>query len=179
MRMKIWRFASLVVTAAVLSVGAGRYTSVSEAVAAAPPAWMKVDAAHRHVAFTVTASQGGANGTLNFNGYANGQMTVTVPAGWAVHIDFFNAGAGALPHSLEVIRKGKIPPQGVSPAIAGAESQNLVPGIPPLQKDAFDFTATPGGNYLWFCGVPGHGLSGMWGGFVVSTTAKAPSVTVK
>lgn len=178
MRMKIWRFASLVVTAVVLSGGAGRYTSVSEAVAASP-SWMKVDAARRHVAFAVTASQGGANGTLNFNGYGNGQMTVTVPAGWTVHIDFFNAGAGALPHSLEVIRKGKIPSQGVSPAIAGAESQNLVPGIPPLKKDAFDFTATPAGNYLWFCGVPGHGLSGMWGGFVVRTAAKAPSVTVK
>jgi sulfocyanin len=176
---KIWRLALLVMTATVLSAGAGRYTDPSPATAAASASWMKVDGAHRHVAFTVTASQGGANGTLNFNGYANGQMTVTVPAGWAVHIDFINAGAGALPHSFEVIRNGKIPPQGVPAAIAGAVSQNLVPGIPPLQEEAFDFGAAPAGSYLWFCGVPGHGLSGMWTRFIVSATAKTSGVTLK
>lgn len=147
--------------------------------AAAPP-WMRVDAAHKRVSFTVTAAQGGANGTLNFNGYANGQMTVTVPTGWRVHIDFVNSGAGALPHSLEVIRdSGKIPPQGITPAIAKAVSRDLIDGVPPQQTDAFDFTAAPAGRYLWFCGVPSHGTSGMRDRFVVSSSAKAPTVTVK
>jgi hypothetical protein len=106
-------------------------------------------------------------------------MTVTVPAGWMVHIEFLNAGAGALPHSLEVIRKGKIPPQGVAPAIGGAESRNLLDGVPPQQRDAFDFIAAPAGNYLWFCGVPRHGVSGMWDGLVVSAGARTPAVIVK
>ncbi len=148
--------------------------------ASSPSAWMKVDAAHRRVSFTVTAAQGGANGTLNFNGYANGQMTVTVPAGWQVHIDFVNSGAGALPHSLEVIRdSGKIPPQGITPAIAKAVSRNLIEGVPPQQTDAIDFTAAPAGRYLWFCGVPSHGTSGMWDRFVVSSSAKTPAVTTR
>jgi sulfocyanin len=177
--VKVWRLSWIVVGAAVLSAGALGRVGPTPASAAAAPSWMTVDAAHRHVSFTVSASDGGANGTLNFNGYGNGQMTVTVPAGWTVHINFVNAGAGALPHSIEVIQKGKIPPQGVTPAIAGAESRNLVDGVPPLQKDAFDFTATPAGNYLWFCGVPGHGLSGMWDGFIVSSAAKAPVVIIK
>lgn len=178
-KINLRRLVWLAAAGAVLCIGAPPYAATPAAWAAAGPSWMKVDAAHKRVSFTVTASDGGANGTLNFNGYANGRMTVTVPAGWRLHIDFVNAGAGALPHSFEVISKGKIPPQGINPAIAGAESRDLVPGIPPLQKDAFDFTASRSGNYLWFCGVPGHGLSGMWDGFVVSSAAKAPSVLTK
>jgi|GEM_PF-1492928 sulfocyanin len=144
------------------------------------PAWVKVDAAHRRVAFRVVAAETGANGTLNFNGYANGQMTVTVPVGWHVHIDFVNSGAGALPHSLEVIRDTKtIPPQGVPPAIPKAETRDLVAGVPPQQSDSLDFTAAPAGRYLWFCGVPSHGISGMWDRFVVSASAKVPSVLVR
>jgi len=141
---------------------------------------MHVDAAHKQVSFTVTAAQGGANGTLNYNGYANGQLTVTVPAGWRVHIDFVNSGAGALPHSLEVIREGKIPPQGTEPpAIANAETRDLIAGVPPLQNDTVNFTAQPAGRYFWFCGVPSHGLSGMWDRFVVSGSVSVPTATIK
>lgn len=148
--------------------------------AATGPSWMSADAAHRHVAFVVTAAQGGANGTLNFNGYANGQMTVIVPAGWSVHIDFDNSGAGALPHSLEVIRAGgSLPPQGITPAIPQAETNNLIAGTPPQQRDSLDFVAASAGNYLWFCGVPAHGIEGMWDRFNVSASARMPSATVK
>lgn len=141
---------------------------------------MRVDAAQKRVSFVVKASDGGANGTLNFNGYANGDLTVTVPAGWRVHIDLINTGAGALPHSLEVIREvSKIPPQGIPPAIPQAVSRDLVAGVPPLQKDSFDFTAQPPGRYLWFCGVPTHGLSGMWDRFIVSATTSLPIIAVK
>ena len=148
--------------------------------AVAGPSWMAVDAAHTSVSFTVEAADGGANGTLNFNGYGNGQLTVTVPAGWHVHIDFFNTGAGALPHSLEVIREvAKVPIQGIDPAIPKATTRDLIDGVPPQQKDAFDFTAQPPGKYLWFCGVPTHGYSGMWTRFVVSASTRRPSVTAK
>ena len=146
------------------------------------PSWVNVDAAHRAVSLKIIAADGGANGTLNFNGYANGQMTVVVPAGWRVHIDFANTGAGALPHSVEVIRAvpaSKIPPQAIPPAIPRAESRLLVAGIPPQQTDSFDFTAQLAGQYLWFCGVPAHGTQGMWDRLIVSASAKVPSVTVK
>ena len=172
--MRYYRIVSLAAGAALLAGG-------GPAASAAAPAWMRVDAAHRLASFTVTASQGGANGTLNFNGYANGRMTVTVPAGWRVHIDFVNSGAGALPHSFEVIRDtGKIPPQGIEPpAIPKAETGNLIAGVPPLQKDTVDFIAAPPGVYLWFCGVPSHGISGMWNRFIVSPGGGMPAVTIK
>jgi len=177
--MRLLGLAWLVVGAALLAGGA-RGAAPTAVWAAARAPWMHVDAAHKQVSFTVTAAQGGANGTLNFNGYANGRLTVTVPAGWRVHIDFVNSGAGALPHSLEVIREGKIPPQGIEPpAIAQAETRDLIAGVPPMQKDTVDFKAQPAGRYLWVCGVPPHGISGMWDRFVVSGSVSVPTVTIK
>jgi hypothetical protein len=40
------------------------------------------------------------------------------------------------------------------------------------------FEADEAGDYLWFCGVPGHGQSGMWTRFAVAADAEAPYVTV-
>jgi sulfocyanin SoxE-like protein len=166
--------------AVALFVAMGGRTGLPASSAAGGPSWMHIDAANRHVTFVVTAAQGGANGTLNFNGYARGQMTVTVPSGWRVHIDFDNSGAGALPHSLEVIRAVEpVPPQAVAPAIPKAQTSDLVAGTPPQQRDSADFTAAPAGAYLWFCGVPTHGTSGMWDRFVISAGARLPSVKVR
>ncbi len=174
------RVSRVVAGALVAAAGAFAAPGGSALGAGGGPAWMTVDAAHKAVSFTVRAADGGANGTLNFNGEADGQMTVTVPAGWRVHIDFVNTGAGALPHSLEVIREqAKVPLQGISPAIPKAETRDLIAGIPPLETDSFDFTAAPAGRYFWFCGVPTHGYSGMWDRFVISPSAARPAVTVK
>ena len=180
MRVRWWRLLWIAGSAglvlAVLPGGLGP----SVLGAARTPTWVQVDSAHKRVSFTVKAADGGGNGTLNFNGYANGQMTVTVPVGWTVHFNFVNTGAGALPHSLEVIREvAKVPVQGIAPAIPKAESRDLIDGVPPGQSDSFDFTAQPAGRYLWFCGVPTHGFSGMWDRFVVSGSAGLPTVTVK
>jgi len=184
MPIGVCRTVGLVATAILVVVtGSGGGPGALWAAAVAMPKWATFDAAHHLVSFTVIAAQGGVNGTLNFNGYANGQLTVTVPVGWQVHVDFVNSGAGALPHSFEVIRNVKpIPPQGIPPAIPRAETDDLVDGIdpnPPNNKGSADFTATSAGRYLWFCGVPTHGLSGMWDNFVVSAAASLPSVTVK
>lgn len=144
------------------------------------PAWMKVDAAHKTVHFDVQMAEDGANGTLNFNGYAKGAMTLTVPAGWHVTMHVVNAGAGAIPHSLEILPVSEaIPSQGVEPpAFSGAETIDLIPGLNPQQADDVDFVAGAPGKYWIFCGVPGHGASGMWDFFVVSASATAPSVSI-
>ena len=177
-RMGFWH--RVLIITALLLVAGGAGSAPQPLPAATVPSWMTADTAHKLVAFVVTAAQSGANGTLNFNGYANGQMTVTVPVGWSVHIDFDNSGAGALPHSLEVIRAARsMPPEGITPAIPQAETNNLIAGTPPQQRDSLDFVAAPAGNYLWFCGVPAHGTEGMWDRFNVSGSAHLPSVTVK
>jgi sulfocyanin len=145
---------------------------------AAAPAWMKVDAAKKSVSFAIDMAENGNNGTLNFNGYGHGGMTLVVPQNWTVTMHVLNKGAGAIPHSLEILPiTESIPNQGSEPpAFAGAETNNLLDGMKVGQSDDLSFTADSPGKYWIFCGVPNHGIGGMYDYFVVSTTAKSPTV---
>lgn len=147
---------------------------------AAAPSWMKVDAAKKTVAFQIQMAENGNNGTLNFNGYGHGGMTLVVPLGWTVNMHVINAGAGAIPHSLEILPiTESIPNQGSDPpAFGGAETNNLVDGMKVGQSDDLNFTADTAGKYWIFCGVPNHGVGGMYDYFVVSSSATAPSVKI-
>ena len=117
---------------------------------------------------------------MNFNGYGNGEMTVIVPFGWKVAVEFQNKGLGALPHSLVVIDEvTPLPIEGGLPAFPRALTNKLVPGMLAGQTDSFEFVANKEGRFLFFCGVTGHGVTGMWDYLVVSKEAKVPSVQVK
>ena len=153
---------------------------VLAAATASVPSWMHIDADNKSVAMDIGMAQNGNNGTLNFNGYAHGQMTITVPTGWHVDMTVTNAGEGTLPHSLEVIKTAEtIPNQGIDPpAFAGAETINLATGLAMGQSDHATFLADTPGKYWIFCGVPNHGIGGMWDYFVVSSSATTPSVTI-
>jgi sulfocyanin len=144
------------------------------------PAWMHVDATKKTVKFDVFMAPNGNNGGLNFNGYHHGELTITVPTGWQVDMTVTNKGFGAIPHSLEVIKVAEgIPTQGSEPpAFDGAETVELNNGMNVGQTDNATFTADTPGKYWIFCGVPDHGIGGMWDYFVVSPTAKAPSVEI-
>ncbi len=144
------------------------------------PPWMTVEADQQLVRLLFVASADGSNGTMNFNGYGNGGMTVTVPLGWKVAVEFQNKGLGALPHSLAVINEvTPLPVEGGSPAFPRALTRRLVAGMMAGETDTFDFVAGKEGRFLWWCGVAAHGVAGMWDYLVVSKDAKAPSVTVK
>ncbi len=144
------------------------------------PAWMHVDAAKKSVNFDVLMAPNGTNGGLNFNGYHHGEMTITIPTGWAVDMNVTNKGFGAIPHSLEIIKVAEgIPNQGSNPpAFDGAETIELINGMNVGQSDHATFTADTPGKYWIFCGVPNHGVGGMWDFLVVSPTAKTPSVDI-
>lgn len=173
--MNLVRASSLVTLVAFLSPEPG----VAADTSAAAPAWMKVDAAKKTVAFDIQEAANGNNGTLNFNGYGHGDMTLVVPKGWTVTMHVVNHGAGAIPHSLEILQiTESIPSQGSEPpAFAGAETNNLIDGMKVGESDDLTFTADTPGKYWIFCGVPDHGIGGMWDYLVVSSTATAPSVT--
>ena len=82
-----------------------------------------------------------------------------------------------LPHSAEVISpQTPLPVQPVSPAIPRAFTLNLATGLPPQGTDVMRFAAQPAGEYLIFCGVPGHGAAGMWIRLRVSATAQTPAL---
>jgi hypothetical protein len=140
------------------------------------PAWLTFDAAARTVRFQLIAGLTGLNGALNFNGFRDGDLTLVVPVGWNTEIAFRN-GDGMLPHSAEVIApQVPLPAEPVSPAIPRAFTLKLAAGLPPEGTDDMRFVAEPAGDYLIFCGVPGHGAAGMWIRLRVSATARSPEM---
>jgi hypothetical protein len=104
-------------------------------------------------------------GTVQFN---------LVPGGCIVVIEFVNLDG--TPGSAELILdKDPMPNMGGDPAISGGYTRDLTQGLPQGEKDVLRLTAPPSGSLRIFCGVPGHGLSGMWIRFKVDPASKAPS----
>ncbi len=140
------------------------------------PTWLSFDRAARTVRFRLIAGLTGLNGALNFNGFGDGELTLVVPVGWKTVIHFRNHD-GMLSHSAEVIApQTPLPAMPVDPAIPRAFTVKLESGLPPEATDEMRFTAQPPGEYLIFCGVPGHGLGGMWIRLRVSATARIPTL---
>jgi hypothetical protein len=140
------------------------------------PTWLSFDAAARTVRFQLIAGLTGLNGALNFNGFRDGGLTLVVPVGWDTRVEFRNHD-GMLPHSAEVIvPQSPLPTQPVGAAIPRAFTVRLATGLPPEGRDVMRFVAQPPGEYLIFCGVPGHGAAGMWIRLRVSASAQVPAM---
>jgi sulfocyanin len=122
-----------------------------------PSQWLSYDSTARTVNLTVNAADGTANGGFNFNGYANGQMVVTVPTGWKVTVNCKNE-ATAVNHSCAIVQS-----EGdTTPAFPGASTPDPTTGLSPGASATFDFTPTLAGDYRIDCLVPGHDPAGMW-----------------
>lgn len=138
--------------------------------------WLNFDPVAKTAKFQLIAGLTGLNGALNFNGFRDGGLTLVIPVGWKAEIAFKNHD-GMLPHSAEVISpQTPLPVQPVSPAIPRAFTLKLATGLPPQGTDVMRFAAQPPGEYLIFCGVPGHGKAGMWIRLRVSATAHTPAL---
>jgi len=152
-------------------------TAQTERVVEAPiidPSWLQSDTVTKTATFQLVAGLTGLNGALNFNGFRDGGLTLTVPLGWNVVLHFRNHD-GMLPHSTEVIPDTHPLPTGpVAPAFARAMTVRLEQGLISEQTDDILFIADRGGSYLIFCGVPGHGAAGMWIRLVVSGSIRQP-----
>jgi Sulfocyanin (SoxE) domain len=88
-----------------------------------------------------------------------------------------------VPHSLVVMAdpgEANLPLQAgrEQTAFARAYSRSPEQGISAGDQDVVSFRADEAGDYLWFCGVPGHGQSGMWTRFAVAADTDAPYVTI-
>jgi len=141
---------------------------------ATPSPWVSYDAATKTVKFTLEAGSPGTSGPFNFNGYTNGGATLVVPPGSNVIMNFSNHDG--TPHSAELIPdRDPMPNMGGDPAIPGAYTKSLTQGLPQGGTDVITFKAPSSGSYRIFCGVPGHGLSGMWIRFKIDPSAKAPN----
>lgn len=166
------------IAVALLLVGADTAWAEEQVV----PSWMTIDARAKKVQMDVVAGFNASNSNWNYNGYYAGDMTVVVPEGWRVEITLTTRD-GDVPHSLVVIADpglDNLPPQAGRElaAFSRAYSKSPEQGISPGDSDVIAFIAKRAGNYLWFCGVPRHGQSGMWIHFKVSTDAEQPYITI-
>jgi sulfocyanin len=137
-----------------------------------PSQWLSYDAAKKTVTVAVIAGYNNTQSGFNFNGYANGQMTITVPQGWTVTVNFTNKGQ--LPHSAAIVAAAAAK----TPVFPGASTpaSELAIGLAPGQSASFTFTAAKAGRYRVACLVPGHETLGMWDNFVVAASG-TPSLT--
>jgi sulfocyanin len=139
------------------------------------PSWMTIDAGAQKVQMDVVAGFNPNNSNWNFNGNYEGNMTVVVPEGWRVEITLTNRD-GDMPHSLVVMAdpgKAELPLQAgrEQAAFPRAYSRSPERGISAGDQDLVSFQADKAGDYLLFCGVPGHGQSAMWTRFAVAAEA--------
>ena len=139
--------------------------------------WLVTDVPTKTVQFQLIAGLSGLNGALNFNGFGDGGLTFTVPAGWHVVIHFINHD-GMLSHSGIVIADSLVPTMGASsPAFSQAVTLRVQEGLTATERDDMKFVADKAGSYLIICGVPGHAAAGMWIRFKVEEGADRPSLT--
>jgi len=142
--------------------------AAAPATEAAPDKWLSYDAATNTVTFELIA------GPFTFNGYRNGEGTLRVPSKANMVINFVNKDG--TPHSAIVISgDGPLPNSAGDPAIPRAYTNKALEGLPQEAGDGMRFPVPESGSYRIFCGVPGHGLSGMWIWLKVEPTAKTPS----
>ena len=141
------------------------------------PDWFQVDEANQTVTMTITAGQTNKKNYWNFNGYTDGEATITVPEGYTVTINFVNDDPN-MAHSVGISEMTGQPSAAPTPTpvFEGAISSNptsMVDGTMPGESETITFTAGAAGEYRMICYVPGHAATGMWINFNVSGDGSA------
>ncbi|MFO1057048.1 MAG: sulfocyanin-like copper-binding protein [Dongiaceae bacterium] len=130
------------------------------------PTWIENDPASRRVRLDIAADWNDNNAANcgNLNGYFKGGVTVLVPAGWDVTIDFHVIG-DKHGHSLMLTRPfdAARPPIRLSPddAVGGVHTRQPLEGLRPGENDQLRFPAVAGS--YWLVSAKGTDLAGgLW-----------------
>jgi sulfocyanin len=139
------------------------------------PDWLSVNG--DVVEMDIIAGQTSKGNYWNFNGAQYGEMTITVPVGSQVTINFRNNDPN-MAHSIGISPGFSTAPAVVdpTPVFAGAISANptsMTESTLPGEVEVITFTASEAGEYSMVCYVPGHAVSGMWIHFNVSAEGQA------
>lgn len=142
------------------------------------PSWIRNDPATKTVTMEIVADWNQvarfAKGNvrtdiIDFNGYYSGNITLMVPTGWSVRIEFIN-GSANFRHSLMVTRvyaKSEMPVKlEAKDAIWGAYT-DPPEGIHPKEKAQLGFVAQQAGSYFLACARQTHLMDGHWIGLEV------------
>jgi hypothetical protein len=123
---------------------------------AAAPLSLASDPASKTVKFTLVAGYDSSNSGMNFNGYSQGALVISVPTGWTATVTCQNKAT--INHSCAVVTG----PGATQPSIPGAGTQNPDSGLSGGQSGTFNFTAASAVVERISCLVPGHEAAGMW-----------------
>lgn len=139
------------------------------------PDWFRVDGTD--VEMDIIAGQTNVGNYWNFNGVQNGDMTITVPVGSTVTLNFRNDDPN-MAHSVGIHPNfNNAPAQvNVTPVFDGAISSNptdMAQSTLPGESETITFTASEAGEYTMVCYIPGHTIAGMWIRFNVSADGEA------
>jgi hypothetical protein len=142
------------------------------------PSWIKNDPAGKTAAIEIVADWNQVaryridnirHDIIDFNGYWGGNLTIVVPLGWTIKIQFIN-GSSSFRHSLMVTRvyaQSEMPVKlKAEDAIWGAFT-DPPEGIGLNQRRQMDFVAQQAGNYFLACARQTHLMDGHWIGFEV------------
>ncbi len=135
--------------------------------------WFQIDDGNRTVTIDVTAGATNAQNYWNFNGFTQGNGSITVPQGYDVVINFTNSDPN-MAHSLgiEEWRDTYGGTVEVSPAFEGAVTSNpasLTEATMTGESETVTFNASTAGDYVMICYIPGHAAIGMYVKFIVSS----------
>ncbi len=140
--------------------------------------WMSIVPAKKVVHLKLIATQT-ALGDIDFDGFANGYMTVVVPVDWTVDVAFTNQQS-LVYNSVMVVPFHEIQAGSFTPVFRGAFTKNPTVGIKAGIKQSFHFIADRVGKYGIVSAVAdGQADSGMWLRFDVSKSAKSPYIVAK
>jgi hypothetical protein len=115
-----------------------------------------------------------ANYGMNFNGYAKGEATVTIPKDWTMEVEFINPSP--VPHSAIVCERADVKKlQVAEPYFTGAAVEKHLVGIA-MTKASFTFKADEAGEFALACGFPAHAVAGHWIALDISAEAKTASI---
>lgn len=139
------------------------------------PDWYQMDG--DQVTLDIVAGQTSKGNYWNYNGAQYGEMTITVPVGSEVTINFSNDDPN-MAHSIGVGPGWDTAPAMVDPdpVFEGAISSNptsMTESTMPGESETVTFTASEAGEYTLVCYIPGHAVSGMWIHFNVSAEGEA------
>lgn len=141
------------------------------------PDWYQYDEATNTVTLDIVAGSTSDANYWNFNGYTNGEVTVVVPVGATVTVNFSNEDPN-MAHSVGVAEFTSNPPASLppEPVFEGAISSNptdMMNSTLTGESETIEFTADTAGEYSLACYIPGHAVAGMWIGFTVSDEGEA------
>jgi hypothetical protein len=161
------RFARL----ALIALTLGQFPEVARAGEPFVPSWIKNDPASKTVAMEIVADWNQVaryakdnirTDIIDFNGYWGGNLTIVVPTGWSVNIEFIN-GSQSFRHSLMVTRvyaQSEMPVKlEAKDAIWGAYT-DPPEGISTNEGRQLSFTAKQAGTYFLACARQTHLMDG-------------------